>query len=68
MSVAELIDRLKLMDGEMVVVCNGYEGGFDPISIPKKIFIKIDNYRDQFTGEYEICRPDDPDVIEAVWL
>jgi hypothetical protein len=64
--IVELIEQLKLFDGESVVVCRGFDGeGFSDIKIEANIFIqkRPSASAQEIFGEYVKGTPGDQKAV-----
>ena len=53
MKVQELIEALKQFPGDMLVLTDGYEGGFEEIRFPKIVEVKHEPKKPYYEGEYQ---------------
>lgn len=67
MKVKELIKVLQKIDPEMLVLVDGYEGGYD---IPHTELIPVTgpHHTEWYYGNYKDYKPDDPSKITAFVL
>jgi hypothetical protein len=71
MKIKELIEQLKKYDPEMLVVVNGYEGGWDDINIIKEEILIEEENNPWYEGKYSYFekKEDNPDrAIKAITL
>ena len=66
MTVAELIEKLKTMPQEAMVVADAYEEGYDAIKKLKQIKVAEMAMKDWYYGFYDDSK--EPDAIEVVYL
>jgi hypothetical protein len=66
MRVAELIEKLKLLPQDALVVAEGYETGYEPVKKVELISVIENPSRDWWDGEYE--KSEGPDTLEVVFL
>lgn len=66
MTVYELINVLKLFPGDMMVLTDGYESGYEEIQYPKVIDVKHEPEKPYYDGEYQIAEEKDSGSIKTV--
>jgi len=66
MTVQELMDTLRGFPGDMMVVTDGYEDGYEAIREPKVIEVKHMPENRYYDGEYQIAGIKDSCSIRAV--
>ena len=66
MKVRELIEALKQFPGDMPVLTDGYEGGFEEIRPPKIIEVKHEPQKPSYDGEYQDTEDKSGVSIKAV--
>jgi hypothetical protein len=66
MKVKELIERLKTLDPEMLVLVDGYEGGYAAPVAADLIKVSGPYERPRYYGEYEDAKKDDLLNFEAL--
>jgi hypothetical protein len=68
MNVKELIELLQEQDPECMVITDGYEGGYSPITGAHLLPIKLNVHREWYYGEHDAPQENEtPDCI-AVYL
>jgi len=68
MTVKELIDVLQKLDPEMIVLVDGYEGGYDTPQAAERIPVIGPRETQWYYGDYTDCEHDDPSQITAFVL
>jgi hypothetical protein len=63
MTVKELIEFLSKEDPDMEVVVDGYEGGFCPVGLIHRQFVKEDPNPEWYYGKYEQATSDGKVVL-----
>jgi len=66
MRVADLIEKLKLLPQDALVVTEGYETGYEPVKKVELINVVENPSHKWWDGEYE--KSEDPDTLEVVFL
>jgi|WetSurMetagenome_2_1015567.scaffolds.fasta_scaffold192517_3 hypothetical protein len=66
MRVEELIEKLKLLPQDALVVAEGYETGYEPVKNVELISVIENPSRDWWDGEYE--KSEGSDTLEVVFL
>jgi hypothetical protein len=64
--VHELIEVLKQFPGDMLVLTDGYEGGYEEIRPPKIIDVKHEPQKPAYEGEYQDTEEKNGVSIKAV--
>jgi hypothetical protein len=54
MTVAELIETLREFNSETRVVVNGYEGGYDDISVSEVVTVALNVYHEWYYGKHDV--------------
>lgn len=68
MTVAELIDKLKTFDPELLVLTRGYESGYDA---PQELQVEVvyeDVYHHDWDGKYQNAKQDNPLKFNALTI
>ncbi len=52
-TVGKLIQQLKLLPSETLVLVDGYEGGYADISKPKSVKVKLNVNQEDYYGPHE---------------
>lgn len=65
MKVKELIEKLQQLDGEKIVVQDGYEGGVDEVDTVLGMRIKLNANPEHFYGDHE---PDENGDCDAIYI
>lgn len=66
MKVHELIEALKQFPGDLPVLTDGYEGGYEEIRPPKTIAVKHEPQKPYYEGEYQDAEEKSGASIKAV--
>jgi len=66
MKIQELIEALKEFPGDMLVLTDGYETGFEEIRPPKIIEVKHEPQKPYYDGEYQDTEEKSGASIKAV--
>ena len=66
MKIRELIEALKQFPGDLPVLTDGYEGGYEEIRCPKSIEVKHEPEKPYYEGEYQAAGEKDSTSIKAV--
>ena len=66
MRVAELIEKLKLLPQDALVVTEGYETGYEAVKKVELINVIGNHSHEWWDGEYE--KSEGPDTLEVVFL
>lgn len=66
MNVHELIEALKQFPGDMLVLTDGYETGFEEIRPPKIMKVKHEQQKPSYDGEYQDTEEKSGNSIRAV--
>lgn len=53
MIVSELIEQLKLMPQDLIVLTRGYESGFDAVEGVQNVKVYKDDEPNEYDGEYQ---------------
>lgn len=53
MKVCELIEVLKQFHGDLPVLTDGYEGGYEKVRPPKTIVVEHEPQKPYYEGEYQ---------------
>lgn len=68
MNVRELIEILKTLDPDAMVVRRGYEGGVNEAKSAEEVKIKLNVYDDWYYGKHEIIDDDRTNTHPAVYI
>ena len=66
MKVKELIEALKQFPGDLPVLTDGYETGFEEIRSPRIIEVKHEPKKPYYDGEYQAVEEKSATSIKAV--
>lgn len=66
MKVRELIEALKQFPGDMLVLTDGYETGFEEIRSPQIFEVKHESQKPSYDGEYQDTEKEAGGSIKAV--
>lgn len=66
MKVRELMEALKQFPGDMLVLTDGYESGFEEIRSPRIIEVKHESGKPYYDGEYQLIEGKKDSPIKAV--
>ena len=66
MKVRELIEALKQFPGDLPVLTDGYEGGYEEIRPPKTIAVKHEPQKPYYEGEYQDTEEKNGASLKAV--
>ena len=68
MKVKELIEELKKLDPELMVVVDGYEGGVSELNTCGETTVKLDVNSEWWYGKHEECDPSYDDAVTVCYL
>lgn len=63
MTIKEMIEILKTMPMESIVVVDGYEGGYSDILCPKQIKLKLNVHLEDYYGPHEETSGADTEAV-----
>ncbi len=66
MTIQELIEALKQFPGDMMVLTDGYETGYEEICYPAIIKVRHEPENMYYDGEYQVAEEKDTNPIKAV--
>lgn len=67
MKVKELLEILQKLDPEILVIVDGYEGGYDTPQEAVETIV-CEQVSEWYYGDYQICQKEDPAAIKAIYL
>jgi len=66
MTIKELIETLRQFPGDMMVLTDGYETGYEEIYYPQIIEVRHEPENPYYDGEYQIAEKKDANPIKAI--
>ena len=68
MNVGELIKKFQQYDPEMMVVINGYEGGYSAIKVLSEVDLMLNINKEWYYGPHEIALTVDEGDCKAILI
>lgn len=68
MKVSELKDLLGKYPDDMTIVIDGYEGGYNDLTLTKQISILLNVYAEDYMGQHDDAPINAPNAVQALLL